>query len=69
PARDARGGKLFLEVIRCLDVVAPRKYATVRNAGELVERRGLVDELERNLDRLPLVPKFFEHNQESSRRE
>jgi hypothetical protein len=72
PARDARGGKLFVEVIRCLDVVAPRKFATVRNAGELVERRGLVDELERNLDRLPLVPKFFgEHNgsDDSSRRE
>jgi hypothetical protein len=68
PARDARGGKLFVEVIRCLDVVAPRKFATVRNAGELVERRGIVDELERNFDRLPLVPKFFsEHGDDSSR--
>src|SRR5437867_1358964 len=54
PARDARGGKLFIEVVRCLDVVAPRKFATVRHAGELHERRGLVDEL--HLDRLPLVP-------------
>jgi hypothetical protein len=54
PARDARGGKLFVEVVRCLDVVAPRKYATVRHAGELSERRGIVDEL--HLARLPLVP-------------
>ena len=54
PARDARGGKLYVEVVRCLDVVAPRKYATVRHAGELSERRGLVDEL--HLARLPLVP-------------
>ncbi len=57
PARDARGGKLFLEIIRCLDVVAPRKFATVRHAGELVERRGLIDEF--HLDQLPLVPKLF----------
>ena len=42
------------EIIRCLDVVAPRRYATVRHAGELTERRGLVDEL--HLNRLPLVP-------------
>jgi hypothetical protein len=54
PARDARGGRLFIESIRCLDVVAPRKFATVRHAGELHERRGLVDEL--HLNRLPLVP-------------
>ena len=54
PARDARGGTLRVEVVRCLDVVAPRKFATVRHAGELHERRGLADEL--HLDRLPLVP-------------
>ena len=54
PARDARGGKLCIEIVRCLDVVAPRKFATVRHAGELHERRGLVDEL--HLNRLPLVP-------------
>jgi hypothetical protein len=54
PARDAKGGTLFIEVVRCLDVVAPRKFATVRHAGELHERRGLVDEL--HLNRLPLVP-------------
>jgi hypothetical protein len=58
PARDARGGELALEIVRCLDVVAPRKFATVRHAGELVDRpglvRGLVDEL--SLDHLPLVP-------------
>ncbi len=59
PARDARGGKLFIEIIRCLDVVAPRKFATVRHAGELVERRGLVDELGQGLVALPLVPKLF----------
>jgi hypothetical protein len=59
PARDARGGKLFCEIIRCLDVVAPRKFATVRHAGELVERRGFVDEIEHTFDRLPLVPKLF----------
>ncbi len=54
PARDARGGKLCIDVVRCLDVVAPRKFATVRHAGELHERRGLADEL--HLSRLPLVP-------------
>ena len=43
-----------IEIVRCLDVVAPRKFATVRHAGELHERRGLVDEL--HLNRLPLVP-------------
>jgi hypothetical protein len=57
PARDARGGTLHVQSIRCVDVVAPRKFAIVRHAGKLVERRGLVDEL--NLDRLPLVPKIL----------
>jgi hypothetical protein len=57
PARDARGGTLHMEAVRCLDVVAPRKFAVVRHAGQLVERRGLVSEL--NLDRLPLVPKML----------
>ena len=57
PARDARGGKLVCEVIRCLDVIAPRKYATVRHAGELVERRNIIDEF--HLDRLPLVPSLL----------
>jgi hypothetical protein len=60
PARDARGGKLTIEPIRCLDVVAPRKFATVRHAGELVERRGFVDEF--HLDQLPLVPRVFGYN-------
>jgi hypothetical protein len=54
PARDARGGKLVVEVIRCVDVVAPRKWATIRHAGELFERPGFTDMLE--LDQLPLVP-------------
>lgn len=57
PARDARGAQLALEIIRCLDVIAPRKFATVRHAGELVERRGFVDEL--HLAQLPLVPKSW----------
>jgi hypothetical protein len=57
PARDARGGRLAVEIARCLDVVAPRKLATVRHAGKLAERRGLVDEF--NLERLPLVPRFW----------
>jgi hypothetical protein len=60
PARDARGGKLAIEIVRCLDVVAPRKYATVRHAGELSDRRGLVDEL--HLARLPLVPLILGKN-------
>ena len=60
PARDARGGRLVVEVVRCLDVVAPRKFATVRHAGELSDRRGLVDEL--HLARLPLVPLILGKN-------
>jgi hypothetical protein len=57
PARDARCGTLVIEIVRCLDIVAPRKYATVRHAGELVERRGFIDEM--HLDQLPLVPKIL----------
>ena len=57
PARDARGGKLLVASVRCLDVVAPRKFATIRHAGELVERRGLIDEI--GLNQLPLVPKLL----------
>jgi hypothetical protein len=60
PARDARGGRLSIDIVRCLDVVAPRKYATVRHAGELSDRRGLVDEL--HLARLPLVPLILGKN-------
>ncbi len=37
PARDAHGAKLTLEIVRCLDVVVPRRLAIVRHAGELVE--------------------------------
>jgi hypothetical protein len=59
PARDARGAKLKIEVLRCLDVIAPRRLATIRHAGELVERRGLVDEL--HLAQLPLIPTLFDH--------
>jgi hypothetical protein len=57
PARDARGAKLLVEKARYLDVVAPRKYAVVRHAGQLVERRGIADEL--GLSQLPLVPTLF----------
>jgi hypothetical protein len=67
PARDARGGKLVVEIVRCLDVVAPRKYATVRHAGELSDRRGLVDEL--HLARLPLVPLILGKNGGNGRSE
>lgn len=61
PARDARGGRLCVERLRCLDVVAPRKYAVVRHAGELVERRGFAAALgeELGLSQLPLVPRFL----------
>jgi hypothetical protein len=58
PARDARAAKLSVEVIRSLDVVAPRKYATIRHAGELVERRGLIESFD--LSQLPLIPKFLD---------
>jgi len=54
--RDARAARLLFDVTRCLDVVAPRKYAVVRHAGELVERRGLLDEFD--IRQLPLIPKF-----------
>lgn len=56
PARDARGAKVVMELIRSIDVVAPRKYATVRHAGELVERPSLMDDL--GLAHLPLVPEI-----------
>ena len=57
PARDARGGKLIIDAVRMLDLVAPRKFATIRHGGELVERRGLAAEL--SLRQLPLVPRVF----------
>jgi hypothetical protein len=56
PARDARGATLIIDVVRCLDIVAARRNATVRHAGELVERRGLIDELA--FDQLPLIPRI-----------
>jgi hypothetical protein len=66
PARDARGGKLIGEIVQRVDVIAPRKYATIRHAGEVVERKGLVDEFNEHLhlDRLPLVPKLFQTDEE-----
>ena len=55
PARDARGGKLVVQFVRCVDVVASRRFAAIRHAGELVERRGLAEEIHQ----LPLVPKIL----------
>jgi len=54
PARDAAGAKLIMQVVRWIDVLAPRKFATVRHAGEIVERPGLLEDL--GLDQLPFVP-------------
>ncbi|MEA2711310.1 MAG: hypothetical protein QOF78_3911 [Phycisphaerales bacterium] len=54
PARDARGGRLIVELVRMLDLVAPRKFAVIRHAGELVARRGFTEEF--HLRQLPLVP-------------
>jgi hypothetical protein len=57
PAPNARGARLTYEVVNEVDIVAPRKYATVRHGGELVERRGLADEL--HIRQIPLVPLLF----------
>jgi hypothetical protein len=65
PARDARGGTLFVDVVQAFDVVAPRRCATIRHAGELVERRGIVEEI--HLDRLPLVPTLLGSSNDSDR--
>ena len=62
PARDARGGKLVCSVLRAVDIVAPRKFATVRHAGEPAERRGITDDLA--LEHLPLVSRLFGDNQQ-----
>ena len=59
PARDARGGKLVCDVVQCLDVVAPRKFATIRHAGVQLERKGLTDEFTDQIERLPLVSRLF----------
>ncbi len=65
PARDARSGRLIVEVVSCVDILAPRKFATVRHAGELVERRGFADEL--GLSQLPLVPTLFGETERGDR--
>jgi hypothetical protein len=57
PARDARNARLICTTLQSVDIVAPRKFATVRHAGELVQRRGLTEDL--SLDRLPLVSRLF----------
>jgi hypothetical protein len=58
PARDAAGGTLVVEVIRCLDVVAARKFAVIRHAGEFSERKGLTDDL--NFDQIPFIPTIMD---------
>jgi hypothetical protein len=67
PARDAKGGKLFIEIIRCLDVIAPRRFATIRHAGELVERRGLMDELA--LDQYLVSPRLLQTDKKQEKAE
>jgi hypothetical protein len=62
PARDARNARLIGTVLQSVDIVAPRKFATVRHAGELAQRRGLTDELA--IDRLPLVSRLFPDSNE-----
>ncbi len=64
PARDAHGGKLILDQIRTADVVANRKFATIRHAGELVDRPSLFDEFP--IQQLPLVPKIFRKDHRSN---
>lgn len=54
-ARDGRGGTLVIDIVDTLDIIAPRKFATIRHAGNLVPRPTLADELQ--LDQLPLIPK------------
>lgn len=66
PARDARAARVIMEEIRCIDVIAPRKYATVRHAGELIERPGLIEDL--GLDHLPLVPILTHSSDPTSKR-
>jgi hypothetical protein len=57
PARDAKGGKLVVDVVRTVDIVASRKFATIRHAGELVDRPTLFNEF--SIQQLPLVPKLM----------
>lgn len=60
PASDAAGAHLICRPVRRLDLVAPRKLATIRHAGDLVPRRSLVDELYQ--EALPLVPRILKHD-------
>jgi hypothetical protein len=57
PARDARRRGAVPRGAELPRRRRPRKFATVRHAGEMHGRRGLVEEL--NLSRLPLVPKLL----------
>jgi hypothetical protein len=56
-AKDSRGGALTIQVVRCMEGVAPRRCSTVRHAGELVDRPELLVDL--HIERLPLVPMLF----------
>jgi hypothetical protein len=55
PLHDTRGGQLIVTWCRTLDIVAPRRLATVRHAGRAVEGPSLLESL--HLNELPMVPK------------
>jgi hypothetical protein len=55
PVRDARGSVLYVSAVDNVDIVAPRKWATIRHAGTCIPTAGLIDDL--HLDQLPLVKK------------
>lgn len=55
PVRDARGSVLHVSAMDNVDIVAPRKWATVRHAGTCIPTAGFIDDL--HLDQLPLVQK------------
>lgn len=57
PQRDAGGGTIFLERVRGVDIVAPRKIAAIRHAGDRYEAKGLFDGLD--LAQLPLIPRIL----------
>jgi hypothetical protein len=63
PARDAQGATLVIDILDSVDVVAPRKYAAIRHAGMMLDRRGLTDQFQ--IQRLPLVSRLFADQAES----
>jgi hypothetical protein len=54
PARDVGGALLTITRLRRYDVIVPRGVGQVRHAGELLPKRGFLDDL--GLDELPLIP-------------